>query len=236
MKRTFTLIELLVVIAIIAILAAMLLPALNQARKSARRTSCINLMRQQGQGELFYQHDNQDYLVGLTVNPDNVKWFVKLADYLPALFYRKITTDAKVAATPLCSESPAETGMATPGGFGLGATYQLDSVDRGGYAKTGQCGYWGSGATPGYPYRKLGTLRKPAQKVAIYEAYRFGTNNFNATFWNTPNYHMAWPRHGTDRKMNMLFLDGHVDGVRHQPSSALIGNVTIWEYYLIFDK
>ena len=71
MKKHFTLIELLVVIAIIAILAGMLLPALNKARAKAREANCLSNKKMFGFAQISYCDDNNDFWVGAA---SSVRW------------------------------------------------------------------------------------------------------------------------------------------------------------------
>ena len=82
MKRRFTLIELLIVVAIIAILAAILLPALNQARNKAKTLRCLSQVREVGFALLCYTEDNKGYFppYNLIGNVTNGLWWANLLE------------------------------------------------------------------------------------------------------------------------------------------------------------
>lgn len=228
-RRTFgfTLIELLVVVSIIALLLAILLPSLRQAREQAKRTVCASNLRQLGIAHHTYASDNDGRLVpkGFSPSGGTPLWYVGEKDggRFARYWAGRQSKGEKLLVCPSDrgpypqEKNPSLAGDETHGpmtSYGLNSWLKRESPGSSRYVP------WGPGGNP------LGRIRQPAATMLMAEIWRWyaimdreavGTGTKDAHYDPWPDNPQKYPgnlewndreRHGGI--LNVLFVDTHV--------------------------
>jgi len=258
-KSVFTIIELLVVIAIISILASLLLPAINNAKESARTITCVNNLKQIGYAHLNYVNDFYEYIAPIGVWGDNAeKARFNYPTFWSPLWCSQVFLGQYIGNTTRDTSSYAN----NPSPY-YGWSYwikpqfncptgQMYYASNGGdanqirYGMRTDMGWIGSAADWKKNMVKIKKVEKPSQEPLIFDSSceRFSPGNSPPPFYGTkdgaannytpgsPTYYLNWAkRHGGSRNAtNALFIDGHVITTPDAKSSYLSGEI-YWKFY-----
>ncbi|MGI5922700.1 MAG: prepilin-type N-terminal cleavage/methylation domain-containing protein [Lentisphaeria bacterium] len=205
-RKNFTLIELLVVIAIIAILAAMLLPALAKAREKARTISCVSNLKQQGLGLLSYTDDNEGFYMRTYINIASPAefhvWCGSTGTHTHGETITPYVPDFQVRRVCPSKYPPGISGAAAnlPGcDFSTYGCYMMN---------------------PRLSGKNQNTIPSPARAFVVMDGRGFHhcEYGYNKNAWGdfTVVQLDAWFRHNAG--INILFSDGHVESGYKMPT------------------
>ena len=238
-RRAFTLLELLVVISIIAVLAALLLPALSSAKQKAGQTACLNNQKQLGAGMLMYVDDNGDAFPGWASQhagfnvSDWIYWRTNLA--FPQVEMSPIVrtlagTRSELFRCPLDTDDrerlleAADDTDSGPFLYSYSLTsYSLDNDVNPGMTSIFTGGQW-------FVFKQAG-VRNPAAKIMLAEEVASASRQENPTGTKVINDGRWVPAEGdplTARhrgRANVAFADGHTHAVKWEFGSDITNSL-----------
>ena len=219
----FTLIELLVVIAIIAILAAMLLPALNQARQKAHDIKCTSNLKQLGTYMAMYIDQSDGRIPSPNTNLGGDGYSGKWQDMLMQLYAPSIPQEDYCFVDPDKNDLPR-------GPFACPSS-EAHNRQEGSFHYAINSGGYASGQKGASPQMTITQIKSPSQRAALMDINYTGE-------WKDPSAKNRDELKSTDREwrhqgqngINVCFADGHCES-RHQRSIPTQGGDNTEEYF-----